>query len=352
MIPYLPLWIMSVKRKILFATVLLVFSTTSLFIMSHKVFLTQEYSSRRPHKNAILQHVVLGHLAQGVVEAQLKKTKNAAELVRNRIPPSVQVNEAVPQHFGNNSSLMRRQNAVRNSPLRQDSLGFPAEKLAKSSPIPRETDKCLLAPKCLQENDLGPSEMERLTKCNSEAVLYMKLRGAHSGNNISPTGCSCHLRTKKSGNRRMALVSLPGSGNTWVRGLLERVTNICTGSMWCDPNLRATNFCAEGLHSPRTLVVKNHDPTIRWRGEVLPRRTDLSENNKPEFDGAIFVHRNPFDAIVADRNREVGYALYERAVKENRTLGDSVSHHVQSFGVEYFSKLCSNQLIIVRQAFH
>ena len=34
-----------------------------------------------------------------------------------------------------------------------------------------------------------------------------------------------------SGERRapVVLVSLPGSGNTWIRGLLEKATGICTG---------------------------------------------------------------------------------------------------------------------------
>lgn len=45
---------------------------------------------------------------------------------------------------------------------------------------------------------------------------------------VSPTP-SCRLMN---GARRgaVALVSLPGSGNTWVRGLLEQATGICTGT--------------------------------------------------------------------------------------------------------------------------
>ena len=29
----------------------------------------------------------------------------------------------------------------------------------------------------------------------------------------------------------VALVSFPGSGNTWVRGLLEQASGICTGEL-------------------------------------------------------------------------------------------------------------------------
>ena len=39
------------------------------------------------------------------------------------------------------------------------------------------------------------------------------------------------------GSRRaaVALVSYTGSGNTWVRGLLEKATGICTGKLTCEP---------------------------------------------------------------------------------------------------------------------
>ena len=33
------------------------------------------------------------------------------------------------------------------------------------------------------------------------------------------------------GRAAVALVSFPGSGNTWVRGLLESATGICTGEL-------------------------------------------------------------------------------------------------------------------------
>ena len=354
---------MSLKRKTFVAITLLVFSTTSLFILSHKVFLSQIHSSRRSslhEKNAILQAPLQGHLAQ-LIDAQVKwRTKDG--VVENRtLPPDVaevdtsllnllRKQKSAVQNFqhnlehknGGNISLLRRQKSV------QKYQTFPGENSAVSiNPKGTVSSQCQLAPKaCLQEDDLQVPEMERVANCFSEAIAYVKLQREHSGNNVSLAKCSCHLRRKNLDNRRVALVSLPGSGNTWVRGLLERSTNICTGSMWCDPNLRATHFCAEGSHSRRTLVVKNHDPTIRWRGEVLPNLPNFSESNKPEFDGAIFVHRDPFDAIVADRNREIGYTLWERAIDENHILNSSIGHHVQSFGVEYFSKL-HNELIFV-----
>ena len=44
----------------------------------------------------------------------------------------------------------------------------------------------------------------------------------------------CHF-IDGAGRRPVALVSYPGSGNTWVRGLLEKATGICTGESDCFP---------------------------------------------------------------------------------------------------------------------
>ena len=118
--------------------------------------------------------------------------------------------------------------------------------------------------------------------------------------------CECRLMDgKKRG--RYALVSLPGSGNTWVRGLLEKATGVCTGSMWCDPSLRAKHFCTEGVRSTSVLIVKNHDSHLRWvGGSLLPGET---VHNKPDFVGAILIHRDPFSATIAEWNRDAAIIL-------------------------------------------
>ncbi len=171
--------------------------------------------------------------------------------------------------------------------------------------------------------------------CFDEAFQYLQ-KSLNSTSSVKMSKCSCNLLEKEN-YKRIALVSLPGSGNTWVRGLLERATNICTGSMWCDPNLRASQFCGEGLRSTKTLVVKIHDSTFRWRGEILPQGPDFSEYNKPEFDAAIFVHRNPFDSIVADHNRALGLLHWEASVNNGGRLPSSFhSHHVTHYGKEFF----------------
>lgn len=186
---------------------------------------------------------------------------------------------------------------------------------------------------CLPVN--GP-ETQYHQGCLRNALSLIDLRRLYNGQNLTLNHCSCKLENKKIKYGRVALVSLPGSGNTWARGLLEQATGLCTGSMWCDPGLRASHFCGEGLRDVRLLAVKNHDPTIRWKGQRLQRRPGLSDHNKPEFEAAIFIHRNPSDAIVAEHNRAIASALWEASVREGHRNKLKLSNHLLTFGEEYF----------------
>lgn len=328
---------MSLRRKAFVAVGLLVFSSLLLFILSNSVFLSRSRNARLHLKDAMLQAVwAEGHLAD-LIDREINK-KVVKNMVGNM---SSSVSEVVfHEQIGANKTPGSSKSVRNPQPKSVNSPGGVSKvSMAKKPPKEEENTQCLLAPEsCLLTIDLGIEEKKRLTSCLAKAVDYVEQQRVLTGSDVWLNRCSCHLRKKRPDNRRVALISLPGSGNTWVRGLLEHATKVCTGAMWCDPNLRASQFCGEGLHGTRVLVVKNHDPTIRWRGEVLPKRPDLSENNKPEFDAAIFVHRDPYDAMVAERNREVGYDLWETAVGEKHHFNLSVGHHIQSFGAKYFSK--------------
>ena len=85
--------------------------------------------------------------------------------------------------------------------------------------------------------------------------------------NISSTslelGC-CHFMNGE-GRAPVALASLPGSGNTWIRGLLEQATEICSGSAHsCDVELRVGGFSGEAVRSSSVLVVKTHKLGPVW----------------------------------------------------------------------------------------
>lgn len=86
----------------------------------------------------------------------------------------------------------------------------------------------------------------------------------------------------------VALASFAGSGNTWLRGLLELATSICTGSVYCHADFRSNGFTGEGMHSGSTLVVKTHEYMY-----------------SSHYVAAVFLIRNPYRAIIAERKRSV-----------------------------------------------
>jgi len=85
----------------------------------------------------------------------------------------------------------------------------------------------------------------------------------------------------------VALLSFPGSGNSWVRQLLETTTGIYTGALYCDPNYIHAGMFGEGIQNSNVLVMKIHfHPNPKW----LPERI-------------MYIVRNPFDCILAEWNR-------------------------------------------------
>lgn len=67
---------------------------------------------------------------------------------------------------------------------------------------------------------------------------------------------------KDSGSREKpitALASFPGSGNTWLRYLLQQATGILTGSVYKDYGLLKSGFPAESIANTSVLLVKTHE---------------------------------------------------------------------------------------------
>ncbi|CAH0388331.1 unnamed protein product [Bemisia tabaci] len=95
----------------------------------------------------------------------------------------------------------------------------------------------------------------------------------------------------------IALVSFPGSGNTWLRYLLQQATGILTGSVYADYGLMRYGFPAESVRNRSVCVVKTHE----W-----------GEEARRPFDRAVLLVRSPAAAILAEFNRQsaghVGYA--------------------------------------------
>ena len=150
---------------------------------------------------------------------------------------------------------------------------------------------------------------------SEERLIFNKCQRRTGKTLEPPPACKCRFR-RGVGKKRVAVVSVPGSGNTWMRGLLEKASGLCTGeavllwgcgfqcwpptgSIYCDRSLRNGGFCGEGLRGSSLLAVKTHDSCLQWRGGS---KTDPS---RPVFDKAIFLIRDPFKTNVAEWNRRV-----------------------------------------------
>ena len=68
-----------------------------------------------------------------------------------------------------------------------------------------------------------------LTDSDRLSLVKCPLRKSPRKNRAHQEGNCKFMNGSAYGRSPIALVSAPGSGNTWVRGLLEKVTGVCTG---------------------------------------------------------------------------------------------------------------------------
>jgi len=102
----------------------------------------------------------------------------------------------------------------------------------------------------------------------------------------------------------VALASFPGSGNSWIRHVLQQGTRVATGAMYNDESLK-TRFPAEGVRDGSVLVIKTHFPCKGcWSKARTGRPVPVARTGDPTMaSGALYVIRSPFDALVAEFNR-------------------------------------------------
>ena len=112
-----------------------------------------------------------------------------------------------------------------------------------------EVEKCddLLCKKYLTKG-----EWQQYNSCVKETIHPTLKRSEGPLIEQDPTPCTFYNGTAKKG--ATLLVSFPGSGNTWLRGLLQQVTGVCTGSNFCDPDLRRRGFPGEGMYGKHSLT--------------------------------------------------------------------------------------------------
>ncbi|XP_030830863.1 WSC domain-containing protein 1 [Strongylocentrotus purpuratus] len=88
----------------------------------------------------------------------------------------------------------------------------------------------------------------------------------------------------------IALTGVPGSGNTWLRYLIERASGFYTGSVYRDQRLHDGGFKGELVNhrSGKTVIIKTHD-------------MGSSETTRI-FEGAVVIVRNPYDTLLSYAN--------------------------------------------------
>ena len=114
-----------------------------------------------------------------------------------------------------------------------------------------------------------------------------------------PPAATCSFRKSDSALPLVALASSSESGIDNLRWFLQELTGLCTGSVDCNVNLRRAGYAGENLwKSTAVLGVKITWVNPLWSG-MNPGIPDM-----PAFDSAIYLLRNPFDAILEDWNQK------------------------------------------------
>lgn len=212
-------------------------------------------------------------------------------------PTTVQSALEESTHYANTTLLQVKLSL--SQPL-DNSTNLDYTPLARAKPTCRQ-------PLCAEY--LSEGDKSRFTSC------LQKVK-AHGGN---PQEGRCQFMPQTH-RVPVALASYPGSGNTWLRGLLEAATGICTGFTFCDISMRVKGFAGENIQSGAVLLVKTHAEP-HWS-----HRTSKSVH----FGSAVFLVRNPLDAFVAEWNRRVANNFQGHTV--------SLTSHVRSAGKEMFGK--------------
>ena len=139
----------------------------------------------------------------------------------------------------------------------------------------------------------------------------------------------------------IGLASYPGSGNTWVRGLLQKVTGLCIGGVYCDVELRKNGYPGESIRSGVAFMVKSHQIDPRWYwvkyGPKQPFTYFQKREHVPVFSGGVFILRNPFHAMVAEYKRQ----MWER----------QPGNHVKTLNESYFGEFAMLYLLVMSTGF-
>ena len=137
-----------------------------------------------------------------------------------------------------------------------------------------------------------------------------------------------------------ALVSYPGSGNTWTRYLVEAATGIFTGSIFIDPGIVNAGHYGEARNysDGSTLLQKTHHNAVYRFG------LEWRKQHVRQFGGrGVLVIRNPYNAIISYFNyQETGGHTKTVSVE---TLQTQKFHNFVWVGAERWLELIQDWLV-------
>ena len=145
-------------------------------------------------------------------------------------------------------------------------------------------------PNCIDALDIR--EQTKVKQCEKQAIEFV-------GHALEEPTCK-FIKGQKY-RHPVALNSQEGSGNTWLRGLLERATGICTGFYLCDKEMRPRGFLGEAVQSGRVLVVKTHVHIPQWMGEKKIPMIAYDSS----YGSAVYLIRHPAHGVITEWNRVV-----------------------------------------------
>ena len=105
------------------------------------------------------------------------------------------------------------------------------------------------------------------------------------------------------------LWTLPGSGNTWLRLILEHATGLCTGSVYNDTKLKPI-LHSESRCDRSVVAVKIH--VNEWPVDTIARPV---KHCTGVFEGSLNMVRHPLHAIWAEYQRQNTGACHVCGIK-------------------------------------
>ena len=142
---------------------------------------------------------------------------------------------------------------------------------------------------------------QQFLNCSGIAILGGQLR---TSIRIPRSHQNCKKMSFKNSGPTVALGSFPGSGNSWVRQLLESATGVYTGALYCDGSYIEAGMIGEGVTTKNVIAIKTHD----W---------PYAAKHLINHDKAIYIVRSPFGSILSEHNRYLA-GVYKKKVSGNR----------------------------------